>query len=217
MNTEHICEQIQKILFKLPFHYEPEEVPFRNGLYFFYEEGESSKHSPQGRVVRIGNHPRSQNRLIGRLQDHYYGGKNGSVFRRLLGGALIRKDNPKDACLKHWEEQNSPICRKCKPIEAEVNRILENKFRFKCINIENKEFRNLMEKNIIATISLCSLCNKPTKKWLGNYACSENVRASGLWNSDYVNNKDYIIAKTDLLKLKRLTIFTINRFYLKKR
>jgi hypothetical protein len=88
MNTpERLCEQLNKWLNLLPSFKEPSRVPFNNGLYFFYEEGETSKHAPEGRIVRIGNHSLSQDSLKRRLRLHYSGGKNASVFRRLLGGA----------------------------------------------------------------------------------------------------------------------------------
>src|SRR5659263_695293 len=74
-------------------HSDPDEVPFNNGLYFFYEEAEKSSHDNLARIVRVGNHPRSQDRLCGRLWDHYSPNKNFSVFRRLLGGALLRREN----------------------------------------------------------------------------------------------------------------------------
>ena len=84
-------------LFHLVADCKPSDVPFTTGLYFFYERGEKSDHGTAGRVVRIGNHPHSRNRLIGRLSDHYRtasNAKNGSVFRRYLGGALIRRRDP---------------------------------------------------------------------------------------------------------------------------
>lgn len=214
MSTDNLCCQIQKMLLKSPSYYSPEEVPFNNGLYFFYEDGETSKHSPRGKVIRIGNHPRVQNRLIGRLQDHYYGGKNGSVFRKLLGGALIRRANSKDLCLKHWEEQDSPTCPKCKPVEKKVSKLMRDKFKFRCVHIKNKKLRNRMEKILIATLSLCPACSNSTKKWLGRYANSkkDKVRKFGLWNSQYAGEEKYIITESELKEIKQLVKSTIKEF-----
>jgi hypothetical protein len=81
------CGEIHALLQELPLLSAPSEVSFFDWLYFFYERGESSAHAPGGRIVRIGNHPRAQHRLVGRLGDHYRsqdGAKNGSVFRRYM-------------------------------------------------------------------------------------------------------------------------------------
>src|SRR5262249_2284257 len=65
------CARVHTALAALPPWGRPTAVPFTNGLYFFYEQGECSPHAPGGRVVRIGNHPRAQDRLVGRLEDHF--------------------------------------------------------------------------------------------------------------------------------------------------
>ena len=103
INSSESCRLIHRALEKLPEYVKPSEVPFANGLYFFYEQGENSDHGTTGRIVRIGNHPHSQNRLKGRLSDHYKhttNAKNGSVLRRYMGGALIRRQDPNSPCLE---------------------------------------------------------------------------------------------------------------------
>jgi len=208
MNTpERSCEQLNKALSFLPSFKEPSRVPFNNGLYFFYEEGETSKHAPNDRIVRIGNHPLSQDSLKRRLRMHYSGGKNGSVFRRLLGGAILRRADPNSPCLKpgpgqgHWEKQGLHVCENCKPIENQVRDLLKKSFRFRCIEIEERELRNDLEKKLIATISLCPIC-RPSENWLGKFAYSANVQNSGLWNSDYVFDKEKILDESDVQRLK---------------
>ena len=57
------CAEIHEILSNLPIFNDPEEVPFTNGLYFFYEDGEKTTHDNMPGIVRVGNHPRSQGRL----------------------------------------------------------------------------------------------------------------------------------------------------------
>ena len=99
MNEEKVCVVVHERLLSLPEFEDPNEVPITDGLYFFYEDSEYSPHAYSGRIVRVGNHPRSDGRLVGRLWDHYRGGKNGSVFRRYLGGALMRDEDPQHPCL----------------------------------------------------------------------------------------------------------------------
>jgi len=210
---EELCARIHKSLEPLPTFKEPSKVPFSNGLYFFYQKGETSMHAPNGRIVRIGNHPRSQNGLKRRLTMHYSGNKNSSIFRKHLGGAILRKTDPNHPCLApapgqgHWEKENMPTCQKCKPIETEVKKLLRNDFRFRCIEIKDQNLRNTLEKKLVATVSLCPIC-KPTKNWLGKFAYSENVRNSGLWNSDYVFEQSLILGITDLKKLVEIITST---------
>jgi hypothetical protein len=208
-NPEMLCEQINKMLDALPTLNKPSEIPFNNGLCFFYERGEVSRHAPNGRIVRVGNHPRSQGSLKRRLRMHYSGSKNGSVFRKFLGGAILRRIDPNNPCLQpgpgqgHWEKQNVQVCEICKPIESEVSHLLKSIFWFRCIEIENRDLRNTLEKKLIATISLCPIC-KPSDNWLGKSAYSDNVRNSGLWNSYYVFDQTEALGSFELEKLEEI-------------
>jgi hypothetical protein len=214
---ERLCEQLNKSLNLLPPFKEPSRVPFNNGLYFFYEKGETSRHAPDGRIVRIGNHPRSQDSLKRRLRMHYSGGKNGSVFRKFLGGAILRRRDSHSPCLQprpgqgHWEKQNMHACEDCKPIESHVSDLIKSNFWFRCIEVEQKALRNNLEKRLIATISLCPIC-RPSDGWLGKFAYSDNVRNSGLWNSDYVFDKQEILGDFELMELEEIIGRTSRHF-----
>jgi hypothetical protein len=188
------CAEMHALLASLALYERPKDVPFDNGLYFFYEAGESSAHAPDGRIVRIGNHPRAQDRLIGRLKDHYRtrpNAKNGSVFRRYIGGALLRRDNPQSSCLMpapgkgHWELQNAHECPTCAPYEERVTEHMKQTMRFRCLRIDDLEERNAFEALLIATVAACPICT-PSPEWLGQHCYSPAVRATGLWNSEFV-------------------------------
>ncbi len=71
MTPEDACREIHQVLAQLPVFTSASQVPFADGLYFFYEDGETSPHGPAGRVVRVGNHPRSNGGLERRLRQHY--------------------------------------------------------------------------------------------------------------------------------------------------
>lgn len=192
MKVENVCREIHSLLAVLPVHQSPNEVGFQNGLYFFYEDGERNGHNLcEHRIVRVGNHPRVQSRLIGRLWDHYSGRKNGSVFRRLLGGALIRRNNPLSPCLTpvpgkgHWELQDAKPCPDCQPVEQRVSEYLRRNCQFRCVEISNQQQRNQLEKLLIATIAQCPKCTA-SKNWLGWSAYSEEVRKVGLWNRHHI-------------------------------
>jgi hypothetical protein len=216
-NPETLCEQINKMLDALPTLNKPSEIPFNDGLYFFHERGEVSRHAPNGRIVRVGNHPRSQGSLKRRLRMHYSGSKNGSVFRKFLGGAILRRIDPNHPCLQpepgqgHWEKQNLHACEVCKPIESEVSRLLKSSFWFRCIEIEKQDIRNTLEKKLIATVSLCPVC-KPSEGWLGKFAYSDNVRKSGLWNSEHVFDQQGTIDDSELKRLEEIVERTARHF-----
>ena len=164
MNGEEVCRGVHELLAALPAFEHPRDVAIKDGLYFFYEGGESSAHAPSGRVVRIGNHPRSDGTLVRRLRQHYQGRKNGSVFRKFVGGALMRVDNRDHPCLApapgkgHWERQNEKVCDRCRPVEQRVSRLLRTRFRFRCVAIQEREERNTFEELLIATLTCCRVC-----------------------------------------------------------
>jgi len=182
------CHEIHSVLEALPLLASPAEVPFRDGLYFFYEDGERSEHAADGRVVRVGNHPNKQGGLVSRLSAHYTGNKNSSVFRKFLGGALLRRHDPLSPCLLpspgkgHWEKHNAKACEECHPEEQEVSQLLRSSFRFRCLEVVDQAERNELESVLIATIAACPVCG-PSPTWLGRHAYSDKVRSSGLWNS----------------------------------
>ena len=184
--------------------------PFANGLYFFYEAGETSDHARAGRIVRVGNHPHTQDRLPARLREHYRSGtgaKNGSVLRRYLGGALVRRDDGSSPCLLpgpgvgHWERHGLRECARCEGYEARVTDCLRSSFRFRCVRIDDREERNRLEALLVATLAACPTC-RSSPAWLGQHAYSEIVRSSGLWNSDFVGGP--YLGETDLQRLEAL-------------
>jgi len=205
-----LCKRVHAILALLPEYRRPGDVPFDNGLYFFYQRGETSPHARGGRIVRVGNHPGSQDGLKRRLQMHYTGNKNSSVVRKFLGGALLRSRDPTDPCLQpapgrgHWEKQDASTCARCKPVEREVSKLLREEFRFRCVEISDKETRNRFEELLVATLSLCEVC-KPSARWLGRYGYSDVVKNSGLWNANYVFDGERLMSDADLQLLAELT------------
>lgn len=191
LTAEERCARIHASLAALPSFFEPVAALPSDGLYFFYEDGETNAHDGGPRIVRIGNHPRRAGGLRNRLRNHYSGGKNGSVFRKFLGGALMRRQDPDDPCLQpapgqgHWEKQDAPPCDRCRPLEGQVSRLLRETFRFRSVAIPDMAERNRMEELIVASLAACPAC-EASRDWLGHYAYSQNVRESGLWNSNYV-------------------------------
>lgn len=215
VTPEEACAAIHRALEVLPPLTSPAEVPFADGLYFFYEQGEVSDHAPNGRIVRVGNHPRRQGGLVSRLRMHYSGNKNSSVFRKFLGGALLRRDNPSNPCLSpapgkgHWENGNAKACSRCRPTEARVSELLRHRFTFRCVRVPDLTERNGLEGLLVAALAACDAC-RPSSFWLGLYAYSEKVRASGLWNSQYVGNAT--IDQSNLSRFQELVSASVAPF-----
>lgn len=210
LNPADACAEVHALLAGLPAFSTPSDVPFTNGLYFFYEHGESSVHGLEGRVVRVGNHPRGQDRLVDRLRDHYatrHGAKNGSVFRRYLGGALLRRDDASSTCLMpglgagHWEHQDAGACPTCAPYEERVTDYLQARTRFRCIRVDDREERNRLEARLIASLAACPHC-RPSAQWLGHHCYAPAVKRTGLWNAQHVDGEP--LEEHDLTSLRRL-------------
>ncbi len=192
MNAE-ICSRIHSAIETLVLNIDLQGNIPADGLYFFYEGGENNEHTGRPRIVRVGNHPRRAGGLQSRLRNHYSGSKNGSVFRKFLGGAILRHNDPEHPCLQpgpgqgHWEKQDARLCEICQPIEREVSDLLRTRFRFRCVAIPDASTRNRFEEGIIAALSVCPLC-KASSRWLGHDAYNSDVRSSGLWNANFVRS-----------------------------
>ncbi|MBN1762615.1 MAG: peroxide stress protein YaaA [Methanomicrobia archaeon] len=197
------CRAIHEILESLlEYTYETPnfELP-TNGIYFFYEDGEFCTHGNEkrNRIVRIGTY-RVDGNFRSRINSHYRGNKNSSVFRKLLGGALIGRKDPNDRRLKQWLEQDAPSFQE---IELEVTKELKEHFSFRCIPVEDKEERACLEEQLIATMAKCDKC-KPSENWLGNFATDELVRKSGLWNHQHVTSKNVLTGEA-IERMRELT------------
>ncbi len=90
------------------------------------------------------------------------------------------------AGLGHWEMQGGSECARCVGYEEMVTACLRSSFTFACVRIEDQELRNDLERRLIACVAQCTKC-QPSARWLGLRTYPENVRSSGLWNSNHVN------------------------------
>lgn len=174
------------------------------GVYFFFEQGENRSESGSGsRVVRIGTHALklgSQTTLWKRLSQHRGtqrpcgGNHRGSVFRKHVGKALLRRDP--DLNFPSWGQGNnapSDARGQERPLEALVSGII-GEMPFLWLDIDDaagpESLRGYVERNAIALLSNFGkeLLNPPSTDWLGSHCPSERVQKSGLWNSNHVND-----------------------------
>jgi len=145
------CKWLHEILEELPFVRYPFKLDMlpKNGIYFFYEDGEFWGHNGKLlRIVRIGTH-RSDN-FRNRIAERFLLKENKmnfdkdkpkpsdrSIFRKNIGRALLNRD--KDPYLKIWETDFlSKVNRikyghlrdieKEKLVESKITEILRRKF-----------------------------------------------------------------------------------------
>jgi hypothetical protein len=172
----------------------------RRGLYFFFEDSEKRSETGNGpRVVRVGTHALtvgSGTKLWTRLSQHKgqsNGGGNhrGSIFRLIVGTALINKNGLNFPTWGIGNNADKAVRSGEVDLERQVSEVIGN-MRFLWLSIEDEpgpeSRRRYVEKNLI---SLLSNYNKPpldppSTTWLGHFCNRERVRKSGLWNQNHV-------------------------------
>lgn len=171
-----------------------DEWPSR-GVYFFVDPQEEGPFG-EGRIVRVGTHA-IQDRagqgttLWTRLRQHRgsvdgRGNHRGSVFRLLVGDALITRGEYQ---APHWGE-GTTANRVTRESEDALERVVSEylgELRVIVVGIEDEpgpsSLRAYVERNSIALLS-----RQPAgPDWLGHASTRDAVRRSGLWNSDHVD------------------------------
>jgi len=78
---------------------------------------------------------------------------------------------------------------------------------YRVLKIDDPNERITLEEKLIALFSPCSHC-KPSKNWLGNYACRQKICDSGLWNVYYVCSMNNL-AQSEIFQFKKLIEVTL--------
>lgn len=172
------------------------------GVYFFMEPGETRSDSGRGlRVVRVGTHglkPGVKSTLWRRLAQHRgttAGGGNHrtSIFRLIVGTALIARDR---LDRPSWNQQRCPSDRRTEVLERSVEYAVGEVIGcmpFLWLEVLDEpgrdSLRGYIERNAIALLRNCRQqpLDPPSGSWLGHYCDRYKVQASGLWNSDHVD------------------------------
>lgn len=191
-NLENTYTEIHKYFNSLPsYTYKgngqfSSAPPNQGGIYIMFEEGETV--GGFKRIVRVGKAEKS---LLTRLRQHFVNeDKDGSIFRKHIGRALLQKNNQSQAVIDKWNtkgEKNSDI-------EKEVTEELK-KFSFCCITLPTQKEISKLEQTLIEILSIYNRLYKEqngadifSKNWLGKYCSNEKVKTSGLWNDEHVRN-----------------------------
>ena len=164
-----------------------------NGVYFFFEDGENRKAGQGLRIVRVGSHALkrttpSRETLWNRLEDHRgrQDGETGprhshSIFRKYIGGAIIRRDQlGGPGVLDNWYHcRRQPLA---DLIELKVSQYI-GVMPFLWLEVPSLQMREDIETGAIALLSLRGGgADPPSPNWLGLYARPVQIRTSGLWN-----------------------------------
>ena len=171
------------------------------GIYFFLEPGECRTDTGDGhRIVRVGTHALksgSATKIWTRLSQHRgparSGGGNhrGSIFRLIVGTALIQKGGHDYSSWGQGSSAPREIRDGEQPLERAVSEVV-GEMSFLWLGIGDEpgpdSLRGYIERNAIALISNFgkSPLDPPSQDWLGHFCNRERVRASGLWNSNHV-------------------------------
>jgi len=210
MNREEIYEAVYEELDRLPLRKgKPRyDVP-QNGLYFWYEEGEIRERSGQ-RITRVGTHKKT-NRLHARINEHFGSvSREGSVFRKHLGGALMRLNGEPESEVEMWYRKRKGNPRFNDPRFRNYERQVTDQAKagsYRVLKVDDPNERLQLEEKLIALFSHCKHC-RPSGNWLGNYAYRKEICDSGLWNIDHVYSLNEF-TQSDLPRLKQLVDETL--------
>lgn len=179
------CLRLHQLLATLPRYTweEIDEVPFRNGIYLVFEEGETYRGMP--RIVRVGTHT-SPDRLRQRLRDHFVReNHNGSIFRKNIGKALLHQTG--DPYLATWSLDTSrppykgmEDLHREREVEQAVSRYLRTHMTFSAFEVETQEQRLRLEEGIIASLHQTEDF-QASSSWLGRFSPEKEIRESGMW------------------------------------
>lgn len=174
------------------------------GVYFFREAGELRSDTGTGpRIVRIGTHAlhtRSGTKLWTRLSQHRgqasTGGGNhrGSIFRLILGAALIRRDGHSFPTWGNGRTAGQAMRSGERVLEQEVSQMIRG-MPFLWLAVPDDagpdSLRGVIERNAIALLSNYDRppLDPPSPHWLGHHSDRVRVRRSGLWNQNHVDER----------------------------
>lgn len=167
----------------------------RKGVYFFFEDGERRSGSGNGdRVVRVGSHALNageSTNLWDRISQHRGADQPGrrqssTVFRNRVGNAICRRNRvlgprrwPRDAELGDAVRIEKLINRHMWPMKLIV------------LPVGCRAHRVYIESNAIALLSEYgeeNAIDAQSRRWLGRRCDRKQVRESGLWQSEHVND-----------------------------
>ena len=175
----------------------------QRGVYFFFEPGEYRASSSTQRVVRVGTHALtagSRATLWNRLSQHRGtnskgGNHRGSIFRLLIGEAMLSADGSEE--LESWG-RGSSASRELRELERTQEKLVSEYLGgMSLLFLEVPDgpgpdsARGIIERSSIALLShyVTPTADVPSAHWLGLHSGRDRVRRSGLWNNNHVDER----------------------------
>lgn len=183
------------------------------GVYFFFESGEMRSTNPSSpRVVHVGANAltatKTTSTLWDRLKQHKGtlnprgGNHRGSIFRLLIGDAMGQHSHePAPTSWGIGTSATKATHELERPHEILVSDYLAE-MTFLYVSVpdipgQQDNPRKKLKRNIIALLSSYRehSPDNPSPEWLGHHSTREDVRLSGLWNNQYIEeyyNPDFL-------------------------
>lgn len=174
------------------------EMP-ESGVYIFFDERQRRlKNLEELRVVRVGTHgvaSGSKASLRNRIKTHFgtiagEGNHRSSIFRLHTGRSLINAQIHPEIASWGSTSMDSNALRNERALEQAVSKYLSELYVL-LITVPGLSDKNndraYLEQNLIALLSNgCSPLDPPSCEWLGLNSAKREIRKSGLWNVNHV-------------------------------
>jgi hypothetical protein len=174
------------------------------GVYFFFDPNQKRSDTGNGsRLIRIGTHALkagSKTTLWQRLSQHKGSAKSGggnhrgSIFRLLVGDAIIRSREIDCLTWGKGSTASRDIRLAEQYMEQEVSQYIGG-LPFACVSIPNdagpNSLRGTIERNCISLLSnsMNESVDSLDDKWLRRNSSREKVTQSELWNQNHINEQ----------------------------
>ncbi len=169
-----------------------------NGIYFFYQKGETWGHGgSRPRIVRGGTH-RGDGNFPHRIGEHFLTDGR-SIFRKNIGRALLHREE--DDYLRIWTLDFIAKLRRLRRgtaaeaacerrIQGRVTAVLRRDFRFRFIVVDEPDKRREWESRLIGTVASCPSC-RSSPRWLGRRSPVERIRTGKLWLGQHLDSEGF--------------------------
>jgi hypothetical protein len=172
------------------------------GVYLFFDAQEARmKDLTQLRVVRVGTHgvaAGSKATLRHRMRTHLgtsagEGNHRSSIFRLHVGRSVLNADLAPGVHTWGSSSASKEALLKERGLEKLVSDYL-SRLQVVLIDIpgisDKANDRSYIEQNLIAVLSnRCKPLDPPSYQWLGNHSDKREIRKSGLWNVNHVEQR----------------------------
>lgn len=169
------------------------------GVYLFFDKHEARMKSLNNlRVVRVGTHgvaAGSKATLRNRMRTHFgtnsgEGSHRSSIFRLHVGRSILNAQMAPNVDTWGSSSSNKQALLAERELEQKVSEYL-SRLHVALIDVagasDKTNDRSYLEQNLIALFSnKCKPLDPPSYRWLGNSSDKREIRKSGLWNVNHV-------------------------------